>query len=84
MSLCELEIVDTDKVLLFDTPRQGLKVACFGDKSGVVLDTLFDRGCWGCLGVQPHGVFEMVKDKPWALEAPGLILGRQPGFAPGV
>ena len=23
----------------------------------------------------------MVKDEPWALEAPGLILGRQPGFA---
>ena len=23
---------------------------------GVVLDTLFDRGCWGCLGVQPDGL----------------------------
>ncbi len=23
----------------------------------------------------------MVKDEPWALESPGLILGRQPGFA---
>ncbi len=37
-------------------PRQGLEMACFGDKSRVVLDTLFDMGCWGCLGVQPHGL----------------------------
>ena len=30
--------------LLFDIPRQGFKIACFGENSRVVSDTLFDRG----------------------------------------
>ena len=44
------------KQLLWDRVRQGLKTLCFGDKIGVVLETLLDRGCWGCLGAQPHGL----------------------------
>ena len=35
------------KVLLLDTLRQALKTACFGDKIGVVLDTLLDTPIFG-------------------------------------
>ncbi len=31
-----------EKELLLDTLRQALKTACFGDKIGVVLETLLD------------------------------------------
>ncbi len=47
---------EVKKELLLDTLRQALKMACFGDKIGVVWETLLDRGCWGCLGAQPHGL----------------------------
>ncbi len=44
------------KELLLDMARQGLKTLYSVDKIGVVLETLLDRGCWGCLGAQPHGL----------------------------
>ncbi len=34
------------KELLLDRVRQGLKTLCFGDKIGVVLETLLDTPCW--------------------------------------
>ncbi len=35
------------KELLLDTLRQALKTACFGDKIGVVLETLLDTPIFG-------------------------------------
>ena len=56
------------KQLLLDTLRQALKTACFGDKIGVVLDTLLDTPIFG-VGADDGGGSRQEGDG----EADGLI-----------